>query len=204
MVDINFKSNKVSSSLKMEDSSVSVNKHQKGSTCNDIDIIAINEWMHRQEGVELFNSLRAIALLCNIVDGLDTLFFDIAKELPAKLELDNMSMDALMENFKDTNKEKLNPYDYIKSLKEIFEQSEHSKKFVEKFEDNFLLEKLSVLNKKFKIITQEEYKAILGAKSKEENTPLTSNNNNDELIKFANNIKFKRSVLIKKSDEAIY
>lgn len=185
--------NSVSDALRMTAEEILVKKHKKGHEVHDIDIIAINEWIEKKDGVDLFNLLRAFALLCNTVDGLEEHFFTIAKELPNKLELSDLSTESIMENFEEVDREKITPYDYIKTMQNIFKDTENSRKFVENFDNNFLKDSLETLINKFKIITMEEYNNLVNKDSNSLNK--SKNITENSFVEYANNLDFKRIVL---------
>lgn len=211
MSSISYKKKNTSQTLTASSKTV-VSKHRKGSSLDDIDIVAIHEWLESQEGVELFNSLRAIALLCNIVDGLDELFFQIAKEFPSKIGFKDFATkeieDALIEN----GIESFHPLDYVKTVQELFKNSEYSKEFVCDFNQSILTEQLGVLQKRFKIISKEDYEELLNGIAPDEtkkieivkSTEKTSCSVFDKLVEYANNIKFRRTILIKRDDEKVF
>lgn len=190
---IESKTNAVSTLLRIKTDEILVTKTERNQKLTDIDIIAINEWIENKEGIELFNILRAFALLCSLVDGLEELFFTIAKELPKKLELTDLSTESIMENFEGVDKKILSPFDYIKTLQKIFSDSNKTKNFTKNFANNFLEDSLKEITSKFKLIPMEEYeklkKGFLGIENEE------SVNNIFECFNSANNIKLTRNVL---------
>ena len=189
---IESKTNSVSSLLKIKTDEILVTKTEKGNKLTDIDIIAINEWIENKDGVEFFNILRAFALLCNIVDGLEQLFFTIAKELPNKLELTDLSTESIMQNFEGVDKSILSPFDYIKTLQKIFSDSNKTKDFVKNFNNTFLEDSLKEINSKFKLISIEEYEKLKKGYS---GIDCESANNIFDFIDFANKIPLNRNVL---------
>ena len=190
---IESKTNSVSSLLKIKTDEILVTKTEKGNKLTDIDIIAINEWIENKDGVEFFNILRAFALLCNIVDGLEQLFFTIAKELPNKLELADLSTESIMQNFEGVDKSILSPFDYIKTLQKIFSDSNKTKDFVKNFNNTFLEDSLKEINSKFKLISIEEYEKL--KKGFSGISDCESANNIYDFIDFANKIPLTRNVL---------
>ncbi len=189
---IESKTNSVSSLLKIKTDEILVTKTEKGNKLTDIDIIAINEWIENKDGVELFNTLRAFALLCNIVDGLEQLVFTIAKELPNKLELTDLSTESIMQNFEGVDKSILSPFDYLKTLQKIFSDSNKTKDFVKNFNNTFLEDSLKEINSKFKLISIEEYEKLKKGYS---GIDCESANNIFDFIDFANKIPLNRNVL---------
>lgn len=194
---IEEKSNKVSSLLRLKTDEILITKTDKKSNLTNIDILAIHDWINNKEGIEVFNILRAFAFLCSIVEGLDTLFFTIAKELPSKLELNDLTAEAIMENFEGVNKELVSPFDYIKTLQKIFSESDKLKSFSEKFDGNFLEDKLKEINLKFKIIPIEEYDKLIQNIDTKFALNSRKKNCNDgfDYIEFANSIKLSRIIL---------
>lgn len=190
---IESKTNSVSSLLKIKTDEILVTKTEKGNKLTDIDIIAINEWIANKDGVEYFNILRAFALLCNIVDGLEQLFFTIAKELPNKLELTDLSTESIMQNFEGVDKSILSPFDYIKTLQKIFSESNKTKDFVKNFNNTFLDDSLKEIHSKFKLISIEEYEKL--KKGFSGISDCESANNIYDFIDFANKIPLTRNVL---------
>jgi len=211
MSSISYKKKNTSQTLTASSKTV-VSKHRKGSSLDDIDIVAIHEWLESQEGVELFNSLRAIALLCNIVDGLDELFFQIAKEFPSKIGFKDFVSEEIENALINNGIESFHPLDYVKTVQELFKKSEYSKEFVCDLEESIFTEQLGVLQKRFKIISKEDYEELLNGispdeaqstqKAKQAENPSCSTF--DELVKYANNIKFKRTILTKRDDEKVF
>jgi hypothetical protein len=211
MNSVSYKKSSSSQTLTASSKTI-ISKHRKGSSLDNIDIVAIHEWLESQEGVELFNSLRAIALLCNIVDGLDELFFQIAKELPAKIGFKDFVSEEIEIALVDNGIESFHPLDYVKTVQELFKNSEYSKEFVCDLEESIFTEQLGVLQKRFKIVSKEEYQELLNgivtkdSQSKEEvsQVNIQSCSTFDELVKYANNIKFRRTILIKSDDEEVF
>jgi len=189
---IESKVNAVSSLLKLKTEEILVTKTEKNHKLTNIDIVAINEWIEQKDGMELFNILRAFALLCSIVEGLEEKFFTIAKELPNKLELNDLSMESIMENFEGIDKNIVSPFDYIKTLQKIFTEAKKTNDFTKKFEKNFLEDSLKEINTKFKLISIEEFERLEKGFSgvADENSV-----NNFDFVSFANNIVFSRTVL---------
>ncbi len=151
------KNNSTTSSLKVETKEVLIIKNDNDNRLSNIDIVAIHEWIENKEGVELFNILRAFALLCSLVEGLEGMFFTIAKELPKKLEFPDLSTESFMENFEGIDKNIISPFDYIKAMQKIFLSSEKTKDLVKSFDNNFLNDTLKEISTKFKIISIDEY-----------------------------------------------
>lgn len=208
MSSVSYKKTSTSQTLTASSQAV-VSKHRKGSSLEDIDIVAIHEWIEGQEGVELFNSLRAIALLCNIVDGLDELFFQIAKEFPAKIGFKDFVAEEIQEALIGNGIESFHPLDYVKTVQELFKKSTYSKEFVSDLKDSIFTEKLGVLQKRFKIISKEEYDELINGIPQTEDANVQkatapSCSTFDELVEYANNIKFKRTILIKRDDEKVF
>ena len=190
---IRKKSNRTTS-LKFKEELIVFKGKNRRNSLSDIDIIAIHEWISKKQDINMFSSLRAIAVLCNLVDGLDELFFDLAKELPNKLILENLTIESFNDALKDIDLNKLKPMEYIKAIKNIIENTEHSKRFIDSFSDNLLEENLAILSKRFKLIPQEDYEELLKGK----NSPKLSmpdKNKYQVLLEYANNIPFQRAFL---------
>lgn len=197
MSSLTIKKNRRTHSLKMKEE-VSVYKNHNKTSLDDIDIVAIHEWINKEKDIDLFSSLRAIALLCHIVEGLDILFFDIARELPSKLSLTDLSIDAFNENLRGLDEKKLTPFEYMKTVKTIFEKTKQSKEFMLGFDDNLLVEKLTILTKRFRLISEEEYQRLLDGEEPQAShlTDMTKKISKYQMLfEYANNIKFKRKVL---------
>lgn len=198
---VNEKSNSVSRTLKLkEEEELSVTKHKKGSSLDDIDIIAINEWIETKEGVEYFSSLRAIAFICKTVDGLEELFFKVAKELPNKLELKSLSIESVMESLEGIDKDVVPPFEYIKTVQKLLGENEKSKKFTESFDNNILKDSLDEFKCRFKLIGIEEYQKLLdeienGGKGQR------TEGNLENLFAYAKKLDFKRNFLKDLCDE---
>lgn len=190
---VEAKTNSVSSLLRCKTDEILVTKTEKGNQLKNIDIVAINEWITQKDGVEFFNILRAFALLCNIIEGLEEIFFTIARELPTKLELEDLTTESIMENFEGINKEILTPFDYIKTLQVVFSESPKTKTFTENFTENFLQDKMKEISLKFKIVTMEEYEELV--KKRASGDSVESSANNFDYVAYANSIKFSRTVL---------
>lgn len=189
-------SNSVSSSLRLKIEDVLIKKHKKGHDLQNIDIVAITEWIENKNGVDLFNLLRAFALVCNIVDGLEDLFFTIAKELPKKLDIKDLTIEDIKENLEESDEKIIAPYDYIKSIQKIIKETVDTNSFVETFENTILDDSLDILKSKFKIISISEYEKL------KEGTVDNENKNNsisdsDGFMDYANNIEFTRTILRK-------
>ncbi|KAB7891283.1 hypothetical protein [Poseidonibacter ostreae] len=181
--------NKVAHSLKLKTEEILVKKTSKGNTFDDIDVIAINEWLKEKDGVTFFSTLRAIAMMCGSIDGFEELFFRIARELPSKLMLEDLSAEAINENFEDIELSSFTPMDYIKTIKKVMESSPKSREFLGESDDSCLNDSLKELNNKFKLIPMEEYKSLL----EKQNTSEVSNEN--IFTEFANNLSFSRKNL---------
>ena len=127
---------------------------------------------------DIFSSLRAIAYLCNIVEGLDSLFFKIAKDFPSKMKLKTVSHEEIIKNFE--NPEYVTPDEYVKVLFKIIKETEKTKLFLE--EDNISLESENVAEvaMKMKIITIEEYERLLSNQGSRE---VNENNGLADLVK---------------------
>lgn len=189
---IESKENSVSSLLKLKTEEILVTKTEKNQKLTNIDIVAITEWIEQKDGMELFNILRAFALLCSIVEGLEDKFFTIAKELPSKLELNDLSMESIMENFEGIDKTIVSPFDYIKTLQKIFTEAKKTNEFTKKFERNFLEDSLKEINSKFKLISIEEFEKLKKGFSGIEGEESV---NNFDFLSFSNSIVFSRTVL---------
>jgi len=208
---VSYKKKNTSQTLTASSRTV-VSKHRKGSSLDDIDIVAIHEWLENQEGVELFSSLRAIALLCNIVDGLDELFFQIAKEFPSKIGFKDFVSEEIENALIENGIESFHPLDYVKTVQELFKKSEYSKEFVCDFKQSIFTEQLNALQKRFKIISKEDYEELLNGivsdetKKSKFTKPIgnTSCSTFDELVEYTNNIKFRRTILTKRVDEKVF
>ena len=186
---VSNKSNKTSTSIKAE-SLVSVNKHNKGSQLNNVDVVAVHEWVEQKDGVSFLSSLRAIALLCSLVEGLDDLFFSLAREIPDKIDFKDGKMESIVESLSNVNKDILEPFDYIKSLQNIFAQSTYSKELLSQFDENFLIDELSELNTRFSLVTKEEYELLKSGKM-----TVTNKDGEVDYLAYANNLEVSRRIL---------
>lgn len=144
----------------LRDKNVIVFKSPKNTKLDDLDIIAISEWIESKvDSSEMFKGLRAIAYLCNIVDGLEELFFEVAKTMPEKIRLTAVSKKALEDEL--SKSEIINPLQYIKVVQKILKETDTTNSFLTDIgEDDILHEEMEQLSKELKIISIKEYSEL--------------------------------------------
>lgn len=144
----------------LRDKNVIVFKSPKNTKLDDLDIIAISEWIESKvDSSEMFKGLRAIAYLCNIVDGLEELFFEVAKTMPEKIRLTAVSKKALEDELNKS--EIINPLQYIKVVQKILKETDTTSSFLADIgEDDILHEEMEQLSKELKIISIKEYSEL--------------------------------------------
>lgn len=70
---------------------ITIFKNNRGSNFDNFDVLVIAEWLSKNTNEEkLYSSLRAIALMCAVVEGFEEVFFKVANALPNNLPIKNL------------------------------------------------------------------------------------------------------------------